>query len=64
MVKESSESRIAKLKKLKSDNIDSFLPKDIVSVDDYEELSVVFNNTPITTEKFKLVRKKIEKRKI
>ncbi|HNR43726.1 MAG TPA: hypothetical protein PKH80_01035 [Methanofastidiosum sp.] len=63
MVKESSESRIAKLKKLKSDNIDSFLPKDIVCVDDYEELSVVFKNTPITTEKFKLVRKKIEKRK-
>jgi len=62
MVKEPSESRVAKLKKLKCD-IDSFSPKDIVCVDDYEELSVVFKNTPITTEKFKLVRKKIEKRK-
>ncbi|HII94627.1 MAG: hypothetical protein ABFD15_07790 [Methanofastidiosum sp.] len=63
MVKESSESRIAKLKKLKNGDIDSFSPKDIVCVDDYEKLSIVFKNAPITTEKFKLLRKKIEKRK-
>ncbi len=62
MVKEPFESRVAKLKKLKGD-IDSFSPKDIVCVDDFEELSIVFKNAPITIEKFKLVRKKIEKRK-
>ncbi|HOI77549.1 MAG TPA: hypothetical protein PLI06_08090 [Methanofastidiosum sp.] len=62
MVKESSESRVAKLKKLKGD-IDSFSPKDMVSVDDFEELYIVFKNSPITTEKFKLLRKKVEKRK-
>lgn len=60
MVEKSSESRVIKVKRLNADN-DSFLPNDIVCVDDFEELSAAFEDSPIITKKFNLLRKIIEK---
>ena len=57
MVGETSESRFSRIKKLNVD-IDNFSPENIVCVDDFEELTVIFKDDSNITKKLRLIRKK------